>query len=200
MRGQWDALRRWLEETDILRHESQPSGLAGWTVRDLVVHLGFGLVMLDEVQGAPPEAEPLSVGAYIAQYKPAASAIRAATVETSARTANVLESLDSMASRAWAALDRPRPSVVMGRRGPLTYDDFLVTRLIELVVHGDDLERAVHVSPAPLMQESLDVVAHALNGAYALRAGTAPSVNDARAWIRTATGRVSSSDPNLPLL
>ena len=62
LRRQWTELRAWLDRGDVRRHGSSPSILPGWTVRDLVVHLGVGLVMLDEVPAAPPGTAPLSVG------------------------------------------------------------------------------------------------------------------------------------------
>jgi uncharacterized protein (TIGR03083 family) len=201
LRHQWAALRSWLDEIDLDEHGARPSGLAEWTVRDLVVHLGFGIVMLDEVSAAPPDAEPLPVGEYIARYRPAAPIIATATLTLAAELRNALDGIDALASRAWSALDGSLPPVVMGRRGPLTREDFLVTRLLELVVHADDLHRAIAIDTAsPVLPEAMTVIAETLAGAYELRAGAPHSQMDLEQWIRLATGRYPSPDPHLPLL
>lgn len=201
LREQWGALRTWLDEADVLHHADDSSGLEGWTVRDLVVHLGFGLVMLDEVKAAPRDAEPLRIGQYVAGYRPAAHIIRDATRELAAATPDALEGIDVLAARAMAALDRPSPHIVQGRRGPLTHDDFVLTRLVELVVHGDDLTRVVReTTRSPLLPDAITTVAAALEGAYTLRSQELIDVNDPLHWIRIATGRWPSADPYLPLL
>ena len=201
LRDQWARLRSWLDEVDVSRHGERPSGLPGWTVRDLVVHLGFGIVMLDEVLAAPADADPLHLGEYIARYRPVAPDIAAATRDLAAELPDALDGIDALASRAWAALDRSLPRVVMGRRGPLTADDFLHTRLLEIVVHGDDLHRALRAEGAsPLLPHATTLVADTLAGAYELRAGSRPDAVDPLLWIRLATGRHPSPDPYLPLL
>jgi hypothetical protein len=114
---------------------------------------------------------------------------------------NALDGIDALASRAWSALDGSLPPVVMGRRGPLTREDFLVTRLLELVVHADDLHRAIAIDTAsPVLPEAMTVIAETLAGAYELRAGAPHSQMDLEQWIRLATGRYPSPDPHLPLL
>jgi uncharacterized protein (TIGR03083 family) len=205
LRSQWQELRAWLGELDIELHGGAPSVLAGWTVRQLVAHLGYGLVMLDEISEAPMEFTPIQVGEYIAGYSPAASDIRAATCEVAAGMSDVLSGLDEMAARAWKAVSGASRGVVLGRRGALTYDDYLLTRLIELVVHGDDLSRSLksvlgHEVPPPLVPAAVDEVAGAFRAAYELRSGSRIEFPDLLPWIRVATGRVASPDPYLPLL
>ena len=201
LRDQWAGLRSWLDEVDVERHGARPSGLPAWTVRELVVHLGFGIVMLDEVSATPPDAVPLPLGEYVARYRPAAPVIATATRDLAAGTQSALAGIDALASRAWAALDRGLPPVVLGRRGPLAREDFVLTRLIELVVHGDDLHRALRPeADSPLLDDAVAVVADALGRAYELRAGAAPESPDGVRWIRLATGRQRSADPLLPLL
>lgn len=207
LRAQWSALRSWLDEVDVRRHGHLPSGLPAWTVAELVAHLGYGLVMLAEVRPAPPGTRPIPVGDYVAQYAPAAPLIAEATRETAAAMDDVLTGIDAMASEAWAAVDGADgvdgtvTPVVLGRRGPLAYDDFLLTRLLELVVHGDDLRRAVPGAPSsPVLDEAARVVADALAAAYERRARARPDVADTLAWLRLATGRTPLDDPHLPLL
>ena len=103
---------------------------------------------------------------------------------------------------------RPRPSqrwtrsrrvLFQARRGPITRDDYLLTRLLELVAHGDDLQRALGRTDAPLLPAAVAAVSDALTAAYVERAGMPPT-GAGLEWIRRAAGRVPTDDPHLPLL
>ncbi len=99
------------------------------------------------------------------------------------------------------ALDALRTDVVRGPRGAITRDDFILTRVIELVVHGDDLARSVPAIEAPpLLDASRAAVSGALAQAYAEVTGREPEIGDHLMWIRAATGRTPSEDEALPLL
>jgi len=200
LRAQWAALRAWLADEDVLARADDASGLGDWTVADLVVHLGYGLRMLAEV-GAAVDEEPVALGRYVAGYVPARDRIADDTrAAASGLRGAELTGIDAMAAEAWAALDVGLPPVVLGRRGPLRADDFLLTRLLELVTHGDDLHRLLGPGHrSPLLPAAVDRVADALAAAYAEVAGRAPG------WagldlIRVATGRTATDDPALPLL
>ena len=100
----------------------------------------------------------------------------------------------------WATLDVGLAPVVMGRRAA-GRDDYVMTRLIELVVHADDFRVAMpEAVGSPIDDESLAAVSDALASAYEERAGHRPDASDPVAWIRLATGRTPSDDPALPLL
>jgi uncharacterized protein (TIGR03083 family) len=200
VRDQWAALRLWLDAVDVLGHGEDPSGLPEWSITQLVAHLGFGLVMLDEVRPAPPDAEALPVGDYIAQYRPAAETIAVATNDLAAKMPDVLDGIDLLAARAWAALEHEAPSIVLGRRGPITHDDFLLTRLLELVVHGEDLRRAIGAQTTPVLPEAEALICEVLERAYTRRGGQQAIPGEPKEWIRLATGRDPSVDPHLPLL
>lgn len=203
LRAQWDLLRGWLEDERVLDHAGAPSGLGAWTVSDLVVHLGFALRMVAEV--TPSEREPLTLVEYVGGYAPAHDQIAADTHEVADQhRGRELAGIDSLAAPAWAAIAAGLPDVVLGRRGPLRGEDFLLTRLLELVTHGDDLHRCLlqHTGadrPTPLLPAAVDLVAAALAEGYEQVAGARP------AWtglelVRLATGRTPSDDPHLPLL
>jgi uncharacterized protein (TIGR03083 family) len=202
LRRQWSALRTWLDDVDALGSRELPSGLGAWTVDDLIAHLGFGLGMVAEIEAAPADAEPLSLGRYISAYQPAAPTTAEKTHELAvALNANLLGGIDAIAETSWRALEGSSDAVVMGRRGPLTRDDYLRTRLIELVLHGDDLQRALPGEPpSPVLPEALAVVSDALATAYEEKAGAPPILSDPTSWIRLAGGRTPSDDPYLPLL
>ena len=203
LREQWRVLRAWLDEVEILRYADRPTGLGEWSVSDLVAHLGLGLGMLTEITPAEPDAEPMSFGRYVGHYPPAAEAIAANTRDLAAELdGDLLAGLDRIAAEAFAAIEDVTWPVVLGRRGPLGYPDYLRTRLLELVVHGDDLARAVpEAGSSPVLAEAAESVAATLAGAYAEVAGAGQRHGgEAMAWIRAATGRIPSDDVHLPLL
>ena len=201
MREQWRVLRAWLDEADVLAHGERPTGLGEWSVSDLVAHLGLGLGMLTEITPAEPGTEPMSFGRYVGHYPPAAEAIAANTRDLAAELeGDLLAGLDRIAAEAFAAIEGVTWSVVLGRRGPLAYSDYLQTRLLELVVHGDDLARAIDAPTSPVLEGAAESVAATL--AACLRGGRRerPDVTDTMAWIRAAAGRAAIDDPHLPLL
>jgi len=202
LREQWRVLRGWLDEADVLTYGDRPVGLGTWTVSDLVAHLGLGLGMLTEIRPAEPGAEPMSFGQYVGHYPPAAEVIAENTRVLAAELeADPLAGLDRIAAAAFTAIEGVTWSVVLGRRGPLSYADYLQTRLLELVVHGDDFARVVpEASTSPVLAEAAESVAGTLADAYEAVAGRRPDVSEPMAWIRAAAGRIPSDDPHLPLL
>jgi hypothetical protein len=112
--------------------------------------------------------------------------------------------------------------VLLGPRGPIRADDWLATRVVDLVVHADDLSRSLpSAPPVPLARAALAVATRTLAEIMAAQApgrsvelrvppfiavqaiagprhtrGTPPSVveTDPLTWIRLATGRVAWAD------
>jgi uncharacterized protein (TIGR03083 family) len=201
---QYAALADWLDEVPVSAHLVEPVGLGDWTVRELVAHVGLGLGLARYVVVAPPGAEPLSLGEYVRAYPPAADQIAGMTREISADFGDdLVGGVRRTAAEAFAALDAldaADAEVFQARRGPITRDDYLLSRLLELVVHGDDLQRALGRTDAPLLPEAVRMVGDALAVAYEERSGAQPVVGSGLEWIRSATGRVASDDPHLPLL
>ena len=203
LREQWAALRSWLDEVGVVGRRATPTALEGWTVGHLVAHLGLGLRLLVGVEAAPTDAVPLTFREYVAAYPPAADAIDAMTRELATSMADdLLGGIDEIAAEAWAAWESHDDPVVLGRRGAIRRDDYVLTRLLELVVHADDLDRALgHPRPThPALPAAVAAVAEALAAAYEEAAGTPWTVDDPLTWIRLATGRRPSDDPTLPLL
>jgi uncharacterized protein (TIGR03083 family) len=206
LEDQFVALADWLDEVNVSAHLVEPVGLGDWTVRELVAHLGLGIGLVRYVAAAPPEAEPLSLGEYVRAYPPAADQIAGMTREISAEFGDdLVGGFRRTAAEAFAALDALDAlgvDVLQARRGPITREDYLSSRLLELVVHGDDLQRALGRDDAPLLAAAVAAVGEALEAAYEERAGSRPAdeADEGLGWIRRAAGRVPSDDPHLPLL
>lgn len=198
---QWDRLRAWMTAVDVVAHSDQLTALSPWTVRDLVAHLGYALHLSVDVRPAAQGAVPLSLGDYVSQYPPAGAAISRATRDLASTMPDLLSGVDALAARAFAALhDLDGTRVVQARRGPLTFDDFVRTRLIELVVHADDLLCAIPSTRSPMTDGARTEVARTFARAYELKTRHELVIDDELQWVREAAGRVATNDPDLPLL
>jgi hypothetical protein len=201
LRSQWSALRSWIEESGLLAHAQEQSVLEAWNVHELVTHLGRSFLEIP-VLGPAAGVQPLTLRAWIAAYRGSATDIADGTRQLARSFAgDVLGGIDGCARLGLGALAALHSEVVRGPRGAITLDDFIMTRLVELVVHGDDLARSVpELAAPPLLDEAVASVADALAGAYAEVTGHAPDVDDRLEWIRAATGRSARDDTALPLL
>jgi hypothetical protein len=198
---QWDALRVWIEESGLLDHRTEPSVLQAWNVHELVTHVGRSFLALT-VLGPETRTAPLALGEYVAGYGASAQEIADGTKQL-ARSfeSDLLGGIDHCARLGFRTLDQLHSEVVSTPRGALRLDDFVATRVIELVVHGDDLARSVPaIAPPPLLEGAVALVVDMLTNAYTDRVGRTPQVDDHMTWVRLATGRAPSDDPALPLL
>jgi Bacterial SCP ortholog len=128
---------------------------------------------------------------------------------------------DDASVRAAADGVAPRTTIV-GGRGPITARDWAITRLVDLVVHCDDLTRSLpDHEPMPLLRPALAATVRTLAQALAAQApgrsvelrvppfvavqaiagprhtrGTPPNVveTDPLTWLRLATGRLPFAD------
>lgn len=181
-------------------HLEDPSGLGSWTVADLVAHLGRSLATLTALRPAPPGTMPLGFDRYIAAYPDAAPEIDAGTRQLAREIrTDLLLGVDRMVGEAFLALAELPEGICVANRGPIDREVFVTTRLVELVVHGDDLGRATG-GDAPLLPEAVGVVADALAAAYRQRGGVRDVGSDPLEWVRRAAGRAADDDPTLPLL
>jgi uncharacterized protein (TIGR03083 family) len=164
---QWSLTRAWCDEID---DWSAPSAVEGWTVRDLVAHLGLVADSLRAAADAVTDEEPLRLGDYLATYADGASAVDERTRELGARD-GLLFGVDATAAQAEVALAGVRGNpVVAARRGPIRWVDFLRTRCIELTVHSDDLARSVVGDGPPQSRPCLQVSTRALADVLSWRA------------------------------
>ncbi len=193
-----------------------PTGLPGWRVGELVAHFSM-------CAGAParwltepiPERAETSVAEYLLCLTAAAPSVDERTRSLAAGKspaelrAQVLEAVLSL-REVVASTDPAR--VIPTRLAPMRFDDFLVTRCVEGVVHGLDLSPAVEPDAG-----ALRVATRALLAALVAKApgytvevrvppiaavqcvegprhtrGTPPNVVelDPLTWVRLAAGRL----------
>jgi uncharacterized protein (TIGR03083 family) len=221
LRAQGVHLVAWLgalDDADFAR----PSALAGWDVRLLTGHILLVLEGATRRLQTPVPEPALPPWEYVRRYAPNAAAIEESTREAAGeRTpAELVRAIDA----ACAALpdELPRTRAVFGGRGPITPRDWILTRLVEAVVHADDLSRSlpgragVALEPAALRRATTTlatilakqapgrsvevrvppyVAVQAVEGPRHTR-GTPPNVveTDPLTWVRVAAGRVTFAD------
>jgi uncharacterized protein (TIGR03083 family) len=123
---------------------ARPSVLPGWSVRDLAAHL---VVVADSVlhlEALPSTAGVLSISEYLAGYATRAERITGLTQEAAVEIVDLGAAYDER----WEAALHHLASFagtekVLARRAAARTADFVATRVIELVVHADDLARSV---------------------------------------------------------
>ncbi len=220
--GQADAVIAWLSGLPPSAWR-QPSALPGWTVLELAEHVAVVLRGTPEVLARTTGDKPTTVAGYLAGYAAAAGEIRAREVAAAADRdptdvlAGIYAGRDALAA---AAL--PTARAVQGARGSLVPADYLLTRVVELAVHADDLSRSrPEREPVELDRVALRLATQGLADVLVERApghtlelrvppyaavqavagprhtrGTPPNVVevDPLTWLRLAAGRVAWSD------
>jgi len=201
---------------------SRPSVLDGWTVAALGCHIAISLQRITEVTGHPTDERPLSVAEYIAGYAASSAEIADREADTAARLspADILAEVRTRRDEAKATLEAGigGDAIFLAPGGPMRYDDYLVTRVLELVVHTDDLGRSVpDQRPPEIDRGALRLVTRLLADILAARApgrsvelrvppyvavqcvegprhtrGNPPNVveTDPLTWVRVAAGRL----------
>lgn len=195
LREQWDALIDWLR---LLEDEAYDADtvLPEWKVRDLLAHLGLAMGVLASAR--PTTAEDtdrprLNLGSYLGSYSDNADGIREKAQEVASEDiAAALASIEESGDAALDHLARLRATGttnVTVRRGVIDLSTLVMTRLVELVVHGDDLARSVAVT-SPVDPTARTLVSDALIAVVRRRSGYELDVVDETAWVRLATGRL----------
>jgi uncharacterized protein (TIGR03083 family) len=223
-------IRGWLAQ---LPYEvfGQPSSLPGWDVRMLtghvlLVHSGALRTLHRpadqaslQIQASPEIQAPLQIHQYVSRYRPEHEHIQQMTEEVAADHTpdELLSELDLAIRDLRARLAEPLPRVVVAARGPIGATDYLVTRVIELLAHSDDLSRSLpDRQPIALDRKALGVGVRGLAGMLAAKfpgrsvevrvppftavqaiegprhtRGTPPNVveTDGQTFLRLATGR-----------
>ena len=221
LRKQGMAVVDWLRARDESSFAT-PSALPDWDLKQLTAHLV--LVFEGAVRGleTPVTDRPFTIAEYVRLYAPNAATISETTTQIAASG-----SVPDLVGRIAAALDGlpdavPANAAVRGGRGPITPSDWVRTRIVEAVVHSDDLSRSLpDVDAVPLDRSALAtatrtlaevltalapgrsvevrvppfVAVQAIEGPRHTR-GTPPNVveTDPLTWVRVAAGRVPFAD------
>ncbi|MDT4937898.1 MAG: hypothetical protein QOG80_1569 [Pseudonocardiales bacterium] len=192
-----------------------------WDVRELLAHLVLVFEGCTRALSTPTDEPAVPAAEYVRRYRRDVEQIAASTAQTAGdRSASEL-----VAALRVAVADLPAdpPSgVVMGGRGPITVVDWIVTRIVDVVVHTDDLNRSLPaLAPVPIERAALGTAVRTLAEILAAQApgrsvelrvppfvavqaieglrhtrGTPPNVveTDPVTWLRLATGRVAFAD------
>ncbi|MET7702373.1 sterol carrier family protein [Streptomyces sp. NPDC005485] len=194
--------------------------LGDWTVRELAAHLTMAVATvsrnLDREEPAKAELGLLDWAS--------GTAARAAAIDDGTRAlAEANPDLDALYAQVEERITEdlaaaPADRLLATSAGALSLGDYLVTRTVELVVHTDDLNRAVPGLDIPHDRQALAACTRLLADTLAARApgastevrippyavvqcvegprhtrGTPPNVveTDPLTWIRLATGRLA---------
>ncbi|MFD9331018.1 sterol carrier family protein [Streptomyces sp. NPDC060065] len=195
-----------------------PANLGDWTVRELAAHVTMAVETVSRNVDRP---EPGKAELALLDW-PFATAARAGDIADGTRElAAANPDLDALYARTeerftHRLVEAPGDRVLAARTGAMTLADYLVTRTVELVVHTDDLNRALPGLDIPYDRQALAACTRLLADALAVKApgastevrippyavvqcvegprhtrGTPPNVveTDPLTWIRLATGR-----------
>ncbi|GIG68277.1 maleylpyruvate isomerase N-terminal domain-containing protein [Phytomonospora endophytica] len=176
---------RFLRHPAVARAWPEPSALPEFSVGGLAGHLAYQVLALPRILDAPVPAEPtiglLDHYAHVAWIGADLDAdinvrIRDSGEETAAEGPKALAGAVDAAiiglavSLAATPIERP---VRIPLWGPwsLTLEDLLVTRMMELAVHSDDLAVSIGVPTPRLSESSVDIVLRLLTRLAARRHG-----------------------------
>ncbi|WP_327429919.1 maleylpyruvate isomerase family mycothiol-dependent enzyme [Streptomyces sp. NBC_01236] len=201
------------------------TGLGDWSVRDLAAHITMAVETVSRNIDRPEPAQQEPVPPKLALLDwPFATAARAGDIADGTRQlAAGNPDLDALYARTEQRITErlataPDDRLLVTRTGAMTLADYLVTRTVELVVHTDDLNRAVPGLDIPYDRQALAACTRLLADALAVKApgastevrippyavvqcvegprhtrGTPPNVveTDPLTWLRLATGRMA---------
>jgi hypothetical protein len=155
----------------VTRAWTDPSALVGFTVGGLASHLAAQVVFVSDALDSPsPSEEPVSLLGHYERVQWIGAdldadinvAIRSGGERTAAEgAAAALSHLENAIAFLRGALPAEPPDrLVQPPAGPWTLrlDDFLVTRMMEIAVHSDDLACSVGVPTPTLPSSVLDPV------------------------------------------
>lgn len=99
------------------------------------------------------------------------------------------------------ARERPPDLIGPGYYALMRLDEFVISRVLEAVVHGLDLTDALGRAPIAT-PDGIAITAEILDDLLARRtvAGRPAGLADDWEWIRAASGRTAHADPRLPLI
>lgn len=172
-----DAARRVLAAPETRARWEEPSVLVEFTVRGLAGHLARAVVVVEEyLDGPEPEGRPMPAGAYFPTIvttrditDPLHARIRErGEANAAGGPAALLEAFDAVVARLRTRLPAEPADRTLAAAGGhvVRLDDYLVTRMVELTVHTDDLAASVGL-PTPEWPRAVSdaVIAHLVGAA-----------------------------------
>lgn len=188
-----DAVRPLLDRPEVSERWDVPSALERMTVGELAAHLARAVTIVPgylESDGEPPLRD--AAGYILALFPEAGgdpgSDLAVAVRERASKDADPgPEAVRNAWDRARADLGNSLPTVesdkaIAVRGSSMKVDDYLQTRMVELVVHGDDTAASLHTAPPEFPPGVTDVVLDCL---VALAARRADPLSVIRALTRT---------------
>lgn len=200
----------------------RPSGLPGWDVHHLLVHIALQIDAVPRFL-AGPEAKAAAPELDLQQWalstaRGAEGLYRETREEADRGSGSGAARIDEAVAQLEPVLESAvrRDLLIPHSAGAMRMLDFTVTRLVELVVHSDDLARATG-TPVTFDRQALAATVRVLTDTLAAKApgasvevrvppfaavqcvegprhtrGTPPNVveTDPLTWIRLATGRI----------
>lgn len=167
-------IRKFLATSDVAKYWDYPSALEEWTVAGLAGHLARPVLNLSAILDEPvPEDSPLfSAVDYYALMpaadadhdSPAARAIRVRGVESAGRDiADLLDRFDKALAASTEVLpvlpvDHQIGTPAQGGGVRMLLSEYLITRMIELLVHTDDLAVSVGIDYPEFPRDATDDV------------------------------------------
>lgn len=225
LEAEWAVVRPWIDTIPEAAMD-RPSVLEGWTVRDLIAHVSTGIAVISAAEPSEAPAPTVGHADYVGSYPAVADRIAEGARRLAAERRDDLGALlDSAWAGVMAAADgwgTDERRLVEVKRGTVRVSELLQTRILEVLVHGDDLARSVPEIPPPAHDRgALREMVKLLLGALVERApgrsvevrvppfaavqviegtshtrGTPPNTVEADplTWIRVACGRIPWAD------
>ncbi len=171
-----EAAAELLAAPEVAARWDEPSALAEFSVRGLAGHLAGQVFFVPEMLAQPIPAEPvIPIGEYYAQVSwigsdldtPFNRSIRTggeqdAADGPAALAAQVAACLADLRSSLPAAADRPVRRPTWGLWS-ISFDDFVTSRMLELVIHGDDLAYSVGLATPAFPARAVETVVDLLS-------------------------------------
>lgn len=166
-----DTVLELLARPEVAAAWTSPSALEQWTVGGLAAHLGGQVLTVERIVGlAPPELAPIALDDHYGRAAWVGAAVddpvnagireggeREAAGGPRELLATVLAAREALGERL-PSEPADRVVLIPWQGWALTLDDFLTTRMMEIVVHSDDLAASVRIEAPAQSREVLDPV------------------------------------------
>lgn len=155
--AQSEVTHQWLEALSEPQFAT-PTVLPGWDVRTLAGHLLLVHTGLIRLLGQPSRESGLPPYEFVRRYRRDVDMITEATRDAAGDQPGTLIVRELGSAIAQLKVDTAQavPKVLDTPRGPTTPADFFATRIIEVVVHSDDLSRSLpDLDPVRLLRPAL---------------------------------------------